>query len=170
MDKKLSSKNVQWKKRVGIYFKQNIEYVTWSDLEKKDKHIVICDILGSTKLIIINVYRSFRLPGGLSALEFFKSQLEVIKNALCSNCFIMGDFNLDGGMNVRQDYCARQLLDALYGLSNEANIIQVVNFNMWSRTINGVKKESLLNHVYTKNISLIPDMYPHTHLFGDHTL
>ena len=78
--------------------------------------------MGSTKIRIINTYRSFRPPGGKSASEFFKFQLEILRTATSSNCFIMGDFNLDGGMNIRQDYGEFQLLVLLHTFAHENNI------------------------------------------------
>ena len=40
----------------------------------------------------------------------------------------------------------------------------MVSYNKWH------KKESLLDHVYTNNITLIYEVYPYIPLFGDHTL
>ena len=64
----------------------------------------------------------------------------------------MGDFNLDGGMNIRPDYCNKLLLNHLRDFSTESDLIQVVDFNTWSQTINGNKKESLLDHIYVNDI------------------
>ena len=66
-------------------------------------HIVVIDLLLDVKIRLISVYRSFR-PDLLSPNEFFKGQLEVIKNATVRNCLIMGDFNLDAGMEARQEF------------------------------------------------------------------
>ena len=35
---------------------------------------------------------------------FFETQLEILGNALCKNCFILGDFNLDARMESIPDY------------------------------------------------------------------
>ena len=66
------------KKRVGVYFRQNIEYIRRDDLEQKDLHIVICDVLCDPKIRIISLYRSFHPPGGLTVTNFFNAQLAVI--------------------------------------------------------------------------------------------
>jgi hypothetical protein len=34
--------------------------------------------------------------------DFFVEQLKVIKKALCTNCYDMGDFNLDAKMSYRK--------------------------------------------------------------------
>ena len=51
-------------------------------------HIVIVDIIGTKCIRIINVYRSFR-PVDMTPSVFFKTQLGVLVNALCKNCYIL---------------------------------------------------------------------------------
>ena len=63
------------KKRAGIYVRRDVKYKRRIDLEKKNCHVVIIDILGTTPMRIINVYRSFRPPGMLSPEVFFSQQL-----------------------------------------------------------------------------------------------
>ena len=86
------------KKRVGIYISKDIKFKRRADLEKKNCHIVIIDVLGIVNCRILNVYRSFRPPGLLSPNTFFDKQLEVISGALTSNSIVLGDFNLDAKM------------------------------------------------------------------------
>ena len=83
------------KKRTGIYVRKDIKYTRKKDLESPDCHIVIIDVLANITLKIISLYRSFRPPGMISPDAFFKIQLGILKKALTSNCYIMGDFNLD---------------------------------------------------------------------------
>ena len=123
--------------RAGIYLDKNIEYRRRKDLEMNDCHVVIIDVNCTERFRIINVYRSFHPPDGSSAGSFFVKQLEIIKNAICGNCYVMGDFNLDGGDNLRPDYPNRLLLKIF---AADANLTQVVDFSTWSRTINGIKK------------------------------
>ena len=92
------------KKRAGIYLHSGVNYVRRKDLESPNHHIVIVDITTSKKFCVINLYRSFHPQGNLSPDEFFKSQLGVLQKALCSNCLILGDFNLDARMELRLDY------------------------------------------------------------------
>ena len=128
-------------------FRQGISYKRRLDLEEQNCHVIIIDVAAKAKMLIINLYRSFRPPDGDSATNFFARQLRLVKNALCTNCFVMGDFNLDGGNDIRPDYSNRHLLDSLKTFAIESNLLQIVDFNTWSRTINGVKKESLLDHI-----------------------
>ena len=55
-----------------------------------------------------------------------------------------------------------------FALSN--NLSQIVDFCTWSRTINGIRKESLLDHVYVNNPAVINTVTFETPLFGDHVL
>ena len=115
------------KKRSGIYLKNDINYTRRKDLEKNDVHIVIVDVTAETKFRLINVYRSFSPPGGSTATNCFNEQLNIIKKALGKNCYIMGDFNLDGGKDLRPDYSNMILLNRLKNFIAESNLIQVVD-------------------------------------------
>ena len=101
-------------------------------------HIIIVDILLNVKIRLINVHRSFRPPNGVTPDEFFKVQLEIIGRALCNNCFVMGDLNLDLKMSDRNDYQRRVPLTLLNEFSMKNNLFQIVNFETWSRVIKGV--------------------------------
>ena len=75
------------KRRVGIYLRSDVSYIRRLDLETEDCHVVV---VAEENLRLINVYRSFHPPGGLSASNFFIKQLSIVKNALCKNCCVMG--------------------------------------------------------------------------------
>ena len=106
----------------------------------------------------------------MSPEALFIAQLCVIGRALTKNCLVMGDFNLDVNMEHRPDYCAKIPLNHLTAFTNDNNLTQIVDFNTWSRTINGIRKESLIDHVYTDNITLIRSLTSKTPTFGDHLL
>ena len=133
-------------------------------------HIIIVDILLNIKIRLTNVYKSFRLPNGVTPDEFFKVQLEIIGRALCNNCFVMGDFNLDLKMSDRNDYQRRVPLTLLNEFSMKNNLFQIVNFETWSRVIKGVRKESLLDHVYVNNLAFVKNVNFETPTFGDQVL
>ena len=100
---------------------------------------------------IICIYRSFRPQDFSAPGTFFDKQLGVVKNALTRNTYIMGDFNLDAKMEMRPDYDRRVPLSCLINFALENDLIQMVTEVTWSRIINGIKKESLLDHVYVNN-------------------
>ena len=111
-----------------------------NDLELENLHILIVDVLSHVKIRIINVYRSFRPPNRMTPDRFFKEQLKVLQNAVCENCFIMGDFNLDARMSNRPDYLRKEPLKLLNDFALSCSFSQMVDFCTWSRTINNVKK------------------------------
>ena len=47
---------------------------------------------------------------------------------------------------------------------------QLVKFTTWTRTINGVRKESTLDHIYTDNDTLVNDVTFNVPTFGDYNL
>ena len=158
------------KKRAGIYIRSDVKYIRRNDLENGDRHLVIIDVLSHKPIRIINVYRSFRPQGGISPEAFFLAQLDVIKKALTKNCFVMGDFNLDVNKEARSDYAYKVPFSHLSDFVTDNNLIQLIDFPTWSRTINGIRKESILDHVYVNNCSLVNNLTSIEPTFGDHLL
>ena len=158
------------KKRTGIYLRTDVKYNRRTDLEKNDMHIIIVDVICDTNFRVINIYRSFRPPNGITPDALFKGQLDLIKAALCSNCIVMGDFNLDVGMSNRNDYDRKIPLTLLNEFALNNDLIQVINFKTWTRTIKGTKKESTLDHVYVNNLASVINVHSICPTFGDHLL
>ena len=111
------------KKSAGIYLKNDIKYIRRNDLEKEDFHIVIVNVIADVKIRIINVCRSFRPPNFMTPDAFFVEQLKIIKKALCTSCYIMGDFNLDANMSYRNDYHRKIPLKLLNDFAAENNYV-----------------------------------------------
>ena len=158
------------KKRSGIYLKNGLNYLRRNNLERKDFHIVVVDINLAVQIRIICIYRSFRPPNQMTPDNFFLEQLKIIRNALCKNCYILGDFNLDANMTNCLDYGRRIPLKFLTDFALENNLSQIVNFNTWTRTINGAKKESLLDHIYVNNPASVNEVTKIIPTFGGHSL
>ena len=142
------------KKRVGIYVNTKINYTRRTDLETEDLHLIIIDVHLEHDLRIINIYRSFRPQGLLSPMKFFENQLKCIKKSLTRKCVLLGEFNLDASMENCTDYHNKIPLATLIDFTQNEGLTQIVNFKTWSRVINGVKKESLLDHIYTNDTTL----------------
>ena len=158
------------KKCAGILVKNGTKYVRRNDLEVEDFHIVIVDIMANVKIHIINVYRSFRPPNQMTSNFFFAEQLKIITGALCANCYVMGDFNLDAKMLHRQDYQRNIPLKLLTDFALANDLSQLVEFSTWTRTINGVRKDSILNHIYVNSPATNKSVYSEMPPFGDHVL
>ena len=82
----------------------------------------------------------------------------------------MGDFNLDVEMEHRNDYLYKGPLNLLTDFPTQKNLVQLVQFKTWSRTINGVRKESTLDHIYTDDATLVTEVIYKVPTFGDHNL
>ncbi len=158
------------KKRAGIYIRKNVKYVRRKDLERENYHIVVIDVTFAVNFRLICIYRSFRPQDLIAPTTFFETQLSLIDNALTSNCYVMGDFNLDSRMDGRPDYDRKVPLNILTNFALEKNLIQIVNETTWSRVINGTKKESLLDHVYVNNLASVLNVSNDFQIFGDHAL
>ena len=73
-------------------------------------------------------------------------------------------------MEYRTNYRCKIPLSLLTDFALNANLLQVVNFNTWSRIIKGQKKESVLYHIYVSKHELIDRVTFSTPTFGDHLL
>ena len=73
-------------------------------------------------------------------------------------------------MAHRPDYSTKLTLEKLDCFVTSENLSKIVNFDTWSRDINGTKKSSLLDHIYEKNPATVTDIYYETPPFGDNLL
>ena len=92
------------KSRVGFYISKKLNYVRRIDLEGINSHVIIIDVVGSSKLRIINVGRTFATQAGESQQSKFKYQLSIIIKALNEKFIILGDLNLDFTMQNDVNY------------------------------------------------------------------
>ena len=75
--------------RVGIYIRDNINYIRRTDLEGANNHIVILDVESKRKLRLITIYRPFNPRDGVQPRQFFENQLNLINQALTNNTIII---------------------------------------------------------------------------------
>ena len=162
------SENNTVKMRCGVYLSNNVSYLRRNDLEVVNMHVMIIDLLDNRKTRIINVYRPFNPSNNLTQFEFFVNQIEVIKNNTTPSTIVLGDFNLDHSKIYDISYSHKNYFTLLTEKFNPLNLIQLVNFETWSRTINNIVCSSTLDHVYTKDPTNIKAIYPVNPPFGDH--
>ena len=89
---------------------------------------------------------------------------------MIKNCLIMGDFNLDAGMEARHDYGYKIPLELLSNFALENDLIQLVTFNTWKRVISGILKQSCLDHIYVNCSEMILSVNQTVPPIGDHSL
>ena len=116
------------------------------------------------------MYRSFRPPGNISPDSFFDSQISLISKALTNNTCLLGDFNLDARMSNVPEYHRKIPLEKLGNFALNANLVQLVKECTWSRTINGILKESLLDHIYVNKPENVRKVSYFVPTLGDHKL
>ena len=73
-------------------------------------------------------------------------------------------------MELRNDYLYKGPYNLLTDFTTRNNLVQLVNFATWTRTINGVRKESTFDHVYTDNDTLVNEVTFKVPTFGAHKL
>jgi hypothetical protein len=158
------------KKRVGFYINKQISYIRRTNLEDKDSHLLIIDMNTSSTIRIIGLYQTFRSPDGSKPIDFFLKQINIIKRNFTSRTVLLGDFNLDARMQYRLDYSHKHIFVCLGELLGELNLHQMVDFPTWSCIINDIKKESILDHIYVNDITLIEKCSYTVPYFGDHVI
>ena len=151
------------KSRCGIYIKNGIPYHRKQDLEDQDSGLVIIDLELAENYRIINVYRVFNPVNGTTQLDYFKNQIRLIKPALNNlgtrKPIIIGDFNLNEDRKYDHEYSHRAYYEILTEAFDPQGLIQIVNFNTWTRNVNGIQKSSI-----TKVVNLTSIETP----IGDH--
>ena len=162
--------------RTAIYISNKITYIRRGELEGQDSHLVIIDVLGakdardSYDVRIINLYRSFAPQNGVGQREKFGYQLDLLNNAINSKTILLGDFNLDWSKNNLEDYSHKNYFSDMELKLAAYNLIQIVDFITWTRTVNGQVRSSVLDHIYTVDPISVSDLRSTWPVFTDHAL
>jgi exonuclease III len=156
--------------RVGVYINSNIIFTRRIDLEGHNSHLIILDIEGYKKLRIINIYRPFNPQNAMAPKEFFVYQMELIRIASTNNTIVQGDFNLNLNKKGLHNYSFGSYFVCLDNVIEQTNMVQLVDFTTWSRKVNGVVRESVLDHVYASDPTLLTNLSSLRPVFGDHCL
>ena len=166
----LESESNNVKSRVGLYINSKLNYIRRPNLEGINSHVVVIDLTETNELRIINVYRSFNPTNGMNPKEFFIYQLNLIKSAYTNNCVIMGDFNLDLNKKGKATYPFKSYFEEMDMAFQNLSLTQIIDFSTWSRCINNVHQESILDHIYCSNPVTINNLYNLKPIFGDHQM
>ena len=158
------------KSQCGIYISNKISYVRHTELETQGIHAMIIDLNDVKHTRVINIYRSFNPLNNQNQREYFNSLLALINSNSNQNSIIIGDFNLDYSKKYDISYSHKHYFTALEDALSGQNLIQLVNFPTWSRSINGVQCSSIIDHVYVNDPTKITTLLSITPPFDDHTL
>ena len=173
-DYKLEVDKSTLKSRCAFMIKNNINYTRRDDLESTDLSLCVIDINGPENYRLINCYRLFNPPNNQTQNEHFALQLEMINKILNNpngrKIIIAGDFNLDDDNRYSCNYRYRNLFEIQNAIFDNHHLIQIIEFSTWQRVINNVLKQSILDHVYVKDPTLVFNIYSIDPLIGDHKL
>ena len=139
-------------------------------MEGTSSNVIIIDVIGSKNLRVINVYRTFATNLGESQQSKFKYQLSVIGNAVNERFVILGDFNLDYCLKNDENYRNVNMFNDFDSAFNDKNLVQMVEFPTWSRIVNNVLRESLLDHIYVTDPTTCGHVHSTKPCFGDHLI
>ena len=144
-DYKIEVEKTKVKARVATVIKNNIEYMRRHDLEKEDTSIIIIDTNTNPKLKLL-IYI------GPSTLQTIEEQLAIVTNSIINSShheiILLGDFNLDFDSKNLITYRFKNYFNALDTLTDQFNLSQLITTPTWQHIINGILKESVLDHVY----------------------
>ena len=162
------------KSRTGVYIRSNINYERRRDLEGSNNGIIIIDFQTHKQFRLVNLYRVFNPQNGRSPFVNFETQLQKINEAIINDqtrkIIIMGDFNLDDSKKFNVNYAQRNFFEILNEIFDNHGLQQLINFPTWERLVGNVIKQSVLDHIYVKDYTLITDINSIKPNIGDHLL
>ena len=158
------------KARVAILLKSTVKYVRRANLEGSNSNLLVIDILHGSTTRIINLYRSFAPQDNIGQREKFRYQLELIKNAMTQNTIILGDFNIDDGRRYDVNYAYKNYFNDLDEAFSNFGLIQLIEFETWSRLVAGTLKSSILDHVYVTDVTMTSNILSMKPSVGDHLI
>ncbi len=152
-----------------MYIKDHISYERMSHLEKEDAH-VICVKLQKYNICLASIYQTYKLTHKASNKEAIEEQIGILGALLDTGAdtLIVGDFNLDYRKRNDVSYHLRHLYEEWITFEQEHRLLQMVDFATWQRPDGNQIISSILDHVYTNNISLIESVEEAGCVVGDH--
>ena len=162
------------KARCCTYVKNSINHKRRLDLEGENNNVVIIEVGDSKKFLVINIYRSFSTQHGVTLMDKFTTQLDLIRKSSEKNpnyqLIVLGDFNLNYAKIHNSDYNYKTYFDKLNEVVQSLNLSQIVRDITWSRVVNGSIKESILDHIYIKDVTQVEGLAVTSPEVGDHKL
>jgi hypothetical protein len=131
-----------------VYLKSQIKYARRVVLEGSNSNATIIDIIDKETHRIINVYWSYKPPNGISQREMFRHQLQIIRAAYINRAILLCNFNLDLNRFEDPSYVLSNYFEEMNTILGDVVLEQLITFPTWSRCVNGVTRESLLDHIY----------------------
>ena len=106
----------------------------------------------------------------MTARNKFIQQLQIVKHALTNNSILLGDFNLDYNIKYDHNYENRPLFEDFEEHLSGKDLVQLANFDTWSRIVNLTLRTSIIDHVYVKDPTNLSELEGKKLCFSDHDL
>ena len=84
-----------------------------------------------------------------SEMTFFCNQITKLDELITTSTIILGDFNLDLNKEYSGNYPKKAYLTMMKNVLGHHGLAQLVTEDTWSRTVNGIKLSSRIDHMYT---------------------
>ena len=137
------------KARSCAYIKNTLNYKI---IPNTDPHLELIKVK-IQNTVLIGFYRTFKLVNHPTHLQYLESAIEELKNSIVQQTIIIGDFNLDALRQHDVRYQSYRLYNLLSEFLVESSMIRINNTPTWSRIVNDELRESLLDHIYTNDIT-----------------
>ena len=171
---KIEVENSSQKARCAIAIKKTVNYTRREDLEGIDLSICVIDVNGTNNYRIVNFYRLFNPPNNLKQSQHLQEQLTKISGMFNDlgerKILIGGDFNLDDSKRYAPDYRYKHLFEFQNQQNETLNLIQIIDFPTWRRIVDNVQKESILDHVYVQDPTIVKNINSFVPTIGDHVM
>jgi endonuclease/exonuclease/phosphatase family metal-dependent hydrolase len=100
----------------------------------------------------------------------FRKQLNIINDATTTSTILLGDFNIYENKRHQADYNQRLLFQDLEELIGHHQYTQHVKEAMWERTIQEQVKNSILDHIYCTDSTIVDNILYKDTIYGDHKM
>ena len=80
---------------------------------------------------------------------------------------LLGDFNLDEKLKFNPEYSHAAYYNELNSTINSYGLVQLVTFNTWERIVNNTLKQSILDHIYVNDSTIVTDVTSNDTLMTD---
>ena len=133
------------KMRIASYIKNGLHFKRRHDLEEKNLHLMIIDIESNPQTRIIN-------------------------QTTTGTTHLLGDFNLDEKKRFHINYNQRQLFKDFEEINGHHQFTQLVKEPTWERMVEGQLRSSVIDHIYTTDVTTIKEIKLKNMIFGDHRM
>ena len=86
------------------------------------------------------------------------------------NSPLLDGYSLTQMKKLQDDYSHKSYYDLLNASVELLGLVQLVDFYTSSRLVNGIWRESILDHVYTQDVTMVRNLTPKDMLIGDHKM